>query len=85
MEKADLLLNTLSMAQGRWAIASRSTRAADCLREGLITLVDDPQVFPIQAIKPEDEWDGIILMAWPGRTTIHPIEELGGLRGISVF
>ena len=85
MEKADLLVNTLSMAQGRWTIASRSTRAADCLREGLATLVDDPQVLPIQAIRPEDEWDGIILMAWPGGRRFTRLRNLAVTRDIRVL
>ena len=85
MEKADLLVNTLSVAKGRWAIASRSTRAAECLREGLDTLVDDPQVFPIQAIQPEDEWDGIILLAWPGRRRFTRLRNLAVTRDIRVL
>ena len=85
MEKADLLVNTLSMAKGRWAIASRSTRAAECLRGGLHTLVDDPQVFPIQAIRPEDEWDGIILLAWPGRRRFTRLRNLAVTRDIRVL
>ena len=85
MEKADLLVNTLSMAKGQWAIASRSTRVADCLREDLVTLVDDPQVFPIQTIRPEDEWDGIILMAWPGRRRFTRLTNLAVTRDIRVL
>ena len=75
-EKADVLLNTLSESEGRWAIASRSTRTAECLREGLDTLVDDLPIFPIQAIRSEDEWDGIILPAWPGRRRFTRLRNL---------
>ena len=85
MEKANLLVDTISVAQGRWAIASRSTRAAECLREGLDTLVDDPQVLPIQAIRPEDEWDGIILLAWPGRRRFTRLRNLAVTRDIRVL
>ena len=90
MEKADLLVNTLSVAEGRWAIASRSTRAAECLREGLDTRVDDPQIddpqiFPIQAIRPEDEWDGIILLTWPGRRRFTRLRNLAVTRDIRVL
>ena len=85
MEKADLLLSTLSVAGGRWAIASRSTRSAECVREGLVDLVDDPQVLPIQAIRPEDEWDGIILTAWPGRRRFTRLRNLAVARDIRVL
>ncbi len=85
MEKADLLVSTLSVASGRWAIASRSTRSAECLREGLVALVDDPQVLPIQAIRPEDEWDGLILMAWPGRRRFARLRNLAAAREIQVL
>ena len=84
-EKADLLVSGLSVARGRWAIASRSTRSTECLREGLVALVDDPQVLPIQAIRPEDEWDGIILMAWPGRRRFTRLRNLAVARDIQVL
>ncbi len=84
-EKAEVLLNTLSESKGQWAIASRSTRTAEHLREGLFTLVDDLQVIPIQAIRSEDEWDGIILPAWPGRRRFTRLRNLAVTRDVRVL
>ena len=75
--KANALLNELVGCEGRWAIACRSARTAESLRDGLCSLGDDLTVLPIQAIRPEDEWDGVILSAWPGRRRFTRLTNLG--------
>ena len=84
-EKADILLSMLSESKGKWAIASRSIRTAERLREGLDTLVDDLPVLPIQSILSEEEWDGIILLAWPGRRRFMRLRNLAVTREIRVL
>ena len=84
-EKADILLNTLSESEGKWAIASRSTGTAKCLREGLDTLVDDLTVLPIQSLRSEEEWDGIILLTWPGRRRFMRLKNLAVTQDIRVL
>ena len=83
--KADALLNALVGSEGRWALGCRSARTAECLREGLRTLRADLTVLPIQAIRSEDEWDGVILSAWPGRRKFTRLRNLGIARDIQVL
>ena len=83
--KADALLNALVGCIGRWAIACRSARTAECLRDGLRTLGADLTVLPIQAIRAEDEWDGVILSAWPGRRRFIRLRNLGVARDIQIL
>ncbi len=83
--KADALLNALVGCEGRWAIACRSARTAGSLRDALRTLGADLAVLPIQAIRPEDEWDGVILSAWPGRRRFTRLVNLGVARDIRVL
>ena len=65
--KAGTLLNSIRASDRRWVIATRSARTTESLRKELRSRHIDLPVFPIQAIRPEDEYDGIILLAWPGR------------------
>ena len=83
--KADALLNVLVESEGRWAIACRSARTADHLRAGLSALGADVPVLPIQAIRPEDEWDGIILAAWPSRRRFTRLRNLAATREIRIL
>ena len=83
--KADALLNALVSCEGRWAITCRSARTAESLRDGLRTLGADLTVLPIQAIRSEDEWDGVILSAWPGRRRFTRLTNLGVARDIQVL
>ena len=83
--KADTLLNVLIESEGRWAIACRSARTADCLRAGLPAFRADVPILPIQAIRSEDEWDGVLLTAWPGRKKFTRLWNLGIARNIRVL
>ena len=83
--KANALLNELVGCERRWAIACRSARTAESLRDGLYSLGDDLTVLPIQAIRPEDEWDGVILSAWPGRRRFTRLTNLGVAPDIRVL
>lgn len=66
-QKADAFLNILTDHEGQWAVAARSPRTAEKIREGLANLGDDLPVLPILAIGPEKEYSGIIAPAWPNR------------------
>ena len=65
--KADALLEVLNGIDGDWVIATRSPRTAECLREGLQGLGVEFPVQPIRLLRPDREYDGVILTAWPGR------------------
>ena len=65
--KAERLREILKELDGNWAIVTRSSGTADSIRDGLGDLTDNLHVLPAQAVGPNDEWDGIILLAWPGR------------------
>ena len=84
-DKADILLRTASGSEGRWAIACRSARAAELLRQGLHIRGVDLPVLPIQAMRPEEEWDGVILPAWPGRRIFARLRNLGIAPSIQVL
>ena len=84
-EKANTLLNLLVESDGQWAIAARTARTAESLREGLSGLGVDLPVFPIQAIRPENEYDGIIVLAWPGSRRFTQLRDLAVTREILVL
>ena len=64
--KAGILHDMLSKRDGKWIVAARLTRTAECLREKL-----DPsngfEVRRLAEIDPESEYDGVIVPAWPNR------------------
>jgi hypothetical protein len=64
-QKADAFLRILTEHDGQWAVAARSPRTAELLREGLDTLRADLPVLPVSAISPDHEYDGVIVPAWP--------------------
>ncbi len=82
--KADALLSALT-SDGRWAIATKSARTAECLREGLNGLRSDLPVLPIRAIRPEDEYDGIIVPAWPNSRWFTRLRNLAATRDIRIL
>ena len=84
-EKADVLLSTLLESDGRLAIATRSTRTADSVREGLRAVGAEFPVVPIQAIRSENEWDRVILAAWPGRRRFARLLNLAVTQHVSVL
>ena len=75
-EKANALLDAITESDERWAIASRSSRVADCLRAELSSQGDNSPVYPIQALNADEEWEGIILLAWPGRRRFTRLRNL---------
>ncbi len=83
--KADALKSELSELDGRWAVATRSVRTAECIREGLSGLGSDSPVLPIREIRSEDEWDRIILPAWPVGRRLTRLKNLGVTRDIRVL
>lgn len=67
-EKADALLEIMSADRHEeWAMAARSGRTANCLREGLVDWESDLPVLPIGAIQRRRCYAGIVLPAWPNR------------------
>lgn len=83
--KAEVLLNTIGESKGLWAIASRSTRSAESLRQGLGGLAGMPSILPLQSINAEDEWDGIILACWPGRRRFSRLNNLAAARDMRIL
>lgn len=64
-QKAEAFLSILTEHDGQWAVAARSPRTAERLRDGLDALGTDLPVLPVSAISPEHEYGGIIVPAWP--------------------
>ena len=64
-QKADAILGILADHDGTWAVATRSPRTAERLRDGLDALGADLPVLPVSAVNPDHEFDGIIVPAWP--------------------
>ena len=64
-QKADALLSILADHDGTWAVAARSPRTAERLRDDLGVLGADLPVLPVSAVSPDHEFDGIIVPAWP--------------------
>ena len=64
-QKADALLNIIAEHDGEWAVAARSPRSAERLRDDLGGVATDVRVLPVSAIHRDHEFDGIIVLAWP--------------------
>jgi len=64
-QKADAFLSILTDHDGQWAVAARSPRTAERLREELNALGADLPVLPVSAISLDHEYSGIIVPAWP--------------------
>ena len=64
-QKADAILSILADHDATWAIAARSPRTAERLRDGLNALGGDLPVLPVSAFSPDREFDGVIVPAWP--------------------
>lgn len=64
-QKADAILSILADREGTWAVATRSPRTAERLRDGLEALGADVPVLPVSAVSPDHEFSGVILTAWP--------------------
>ena len=75
-QKADAFLNILKDHEGRWAVAARSPRTAERIREGLADVGGDLPVLPISAISPDQEYSGIIVPAWPNRRKFTRLRNL---------
>ena len=84
--KVRALLDILSETQGRWLVAARSTRTAEHIREGLRGLgVEDVDVVPIQALRPEDEYQGIVVTAWPSGYRLTQLRNLAVTQDIRIL
>ncbi len=64
--KAEKLQGILSEIRGRWGIAVRSVRTAECLR-GKLGPQGGFEIKRFSEIRPESEYAGIIVPAWPYR------------------
>ena len=73
--KADALLDILD-SDGRWAVAARSPRTAEKLQEDLVALGADVPVVAISAVRPDDEFDGIVVPAWPNERRFARLKNL---------
>ena len=78
--KADALLNLITGSDQRFAIATRSARTAESLRTTLQDWGIDLPVMPIQGISPEDEYDAIVLPAWPSGYRFTRLTNLAAAR-----
>ena len=84
--KAKALLDLLSESQGRWVVAVRSTRASERIKEGLRSQgILDVAVVPIQALQPEDEYQGIAVTAWPNGRRLSHLRNLAVTRDIRIL
>ena len=75
-QKADAFLNILKDHEGPWAVAARSPRTAERIREGLVDVGGDLPVLPISAISPDQEYSGVIVPAWPNRHKFNRLRNL---------
>ena len=64
-QKAEAFLSILTEQDGQWAVAVRSPRTAETLREVVDNLGSDIPVFTVSAMGPDHEYGGIIVPAWP--------------------
>ena len=64
-EKADAFLELLTQPGGQWAVAARSPRTAKWLRQALDSSGADAPVLPVSEISVSDDYNGIIVPAWP--------------------
>ena len=64
-QKVEGLLEVITEHDTKWAIATRSHRTAEKLREEMEILGAELPVLPVSAISSNHEYDGIILSAWP--------------------
>ena len=75
-QKADSFLTIVTEDDGQWAVAARSPRTAERLREGLDALGADLPVLPVSAISPDHEYGGIIVPAWPNDQRFSRLKNL---------
>ena len=64
-QKADAFQSILADLDGTWAVAARSPRTAERLRDGLDALGADLPVLTVSSLSPDHEFDGMIVPAWP--------------------
>ena len=84
--KAKALLDILSESQGRWVVAARSTQTAERVTEGLVSQgIVDVDVVPIQALRSEVEYQGIIVTAWPNGRRLSHLRNLAVTRDIRIL
>lgn len=84
-QKADAFLNILTDNKRQWAVAARSARTAERIREGLADIGSDLPVLPILAISPDQEYSGIIVPAWPNRQKFTRLRNLSVTPDIRVL
>ena len=64
-QKAQEFLNILANHDGSLAVAARSPRTSERLRDDLLALGADLPVLPVSAFSCDREFDGIVVPAWP--------------------
>jgi hypothetical protein len=84
-QKADAFLRILTEHNGQWAVAARSPRTAERLREGLDRLGLDLPVMPVSAMSPDHEFSGILVPAWPNDQRFTRIKNLSVAAEICVL
>ncbi len=84
-EKVEALLDTLTESDKQWTIICRSNRSADCLRKHLASQGADTPVQTIQALNSEEEWEGILLLAWSGRRQFSRLRNLAVTKSIRIL
>ena len=83
--KANAFLNTIYDSGGQWAVAARSPRTAERLRERLQCLGINLPVLPVRLLVPDREYAGLILPAWPNRQKFTRLTNLAVTRDIRVL
>ena len=83
-QKAEAFLRILTEHNGQWAVAARSPRTAERLRERLDLRFDVP-VLPVSAMSPDHEYGGILVPAWPNDQRFTRIRNLAVAPDIRVL
>lgn len=84
-EKADAFLELITQPGRRLAVAARSPRTAEWLRGALDSSGADAPVLPVSGISANDEYDGIILPAWPNDRNFTRLKNMAVTRNLFVL
>lgn len=83
--KADALVNSIIEAQGKWVLGTRYPRTAEVIRKALQDLGTEIPVSPIRDLATQQEWDGIILLAWPNRYRFRQLVNFANAHEIRIL
>ena len=85
-DKADALVDIILDGQHKlWAVAARSPRTAESLRTGLSDLGVAVPVIPVSSIRPNSDFGGIIVPAWPNEQRFTRLKALAVTPDIRVL